>query len=110
MSMNHVTTGPTVGNAPRRKSGTLFGKTLQELRHDRKLTQNELGSRCGLDHSTLARFEMGDRNPKRETVEKLCWALKLDDDDTDALHMSAGFTTDRITRWWNRDMRPRRAR
>jgi DNA-binding Xre family transcriptional regulator len=55
-----------------------FSKRLRELREDRKLTQEELAARSGLDYKHIQRLEGSDpSSPTLATIEKLANALDL---------------------------------
>lgn len=59
------------------------------LRHDWSL--GELAHAASLDASALSRLEAGARLPQRQTVAALARALRLDDQDTARLLVSAGY-------------------
>lgn len=59
-----------------------FAKLLLELRDYRGLSQSQLADLAGLDHSTVSRFEKGDRKPLKETVVRLSRALNIREPDT----------------------------
>jgi len=68
-----------------------FGVLLRELRELRRMSQSELGRRAGSDHSTISRWESGDRNPTPESLSRLAGAMKLSEHDRDALMVAAGY-------------------
>ena len=91
---------PEKRSAPRRgaKEGTpvsfdfaTFPDALRAFRVSAGVTQWRLAQRAGYDHSTVSRWESGDRQPTRESVEALADALGLHDGDRARLLASAGF-------------------
>jgi transcriptional regulator with XRE-family HTH domain len=46
--------------APRTRQVELVGRKIRQLRKERKLTQNELASRIGIQQSDLSRIERGE--------------------------------------------------
>ena len=45
---------------------------IKELRKRRSITQEELAEALGLDHSTIAKYELGTRSVKIDTIRKMC--------------------------------------
>lgn len=54
------------------------GMNIREIRKMRKLTQEELSEKSGLQTSFLAGVERGDRNITLETLEKIINGLEVD--------------------------------
>jgi DNA-binding XRE family transcriptional regulator len=54
-----------------------WGKRLRELRRRRKLSRKELAERAGIDESTLARLERGERPASLDLLRRLAQALDL---------------------------------
>ncbi|WDU77711.1 helix-turn-helix domain-containing protein [Lysinibacillus sp. G01H] len=54
----------------------LVGSNIKEIRKMKKLTQEELAEKCGLQTSYLAGVERGDRNITIQTLEKITEGLK----------------------------------
>lgn len=55
-------------------------KEIEVIKKHRKkigLTQAELADKAGIGRSTLAQYEAGDRNPKREALEKIAQAIDM---------------------------------
>lgn len=50
---------------------------IQKLRKEKGLTQEELANAIGIKRGTLAQYESGKRNPKKETLEKFAEALNV---------------------------------
>ena len=76
-----------------------FPDTLKDLRRARGMTQWALARMAGFDHSTLSRWESGDRHPEPENVEALAAVLCVSTIEADALRQSAGYDTDDMA-WW----------
>ena len=45
---------------------------IKELRKRRSITQEELAEALGLDHSTIAKYELGNRSVRIDTIRKMC--------------------------------------
>ena len=55
-----------------------FAKTLKQLRRDKRLTQEELAQRAGLDYKYLQKLEgKAPSSPTLSTVEKLAKGLDI---------------------------------
>lgn len=55
-------------------------KEIEVIKKHRKkigLTQAELADKVGIGRSTLAQYEAGDRNPKKDALEKIAQALDM---------------------------------
>lgn len=55
-------------------------KEIEVIKKHRKkigLTQAELADKAGIGRSTLAQYEAGDRNPKKDAIEKIAQALDM---------------------------------
>ena len=68
-----------------------FPRLLRRVRIARGLSQSQLARAIGVDHSTISRFERGERRPRRLTVLKLARALDLDRATRLRLLASAGY-------------------
>lgn len=55
-----------------------FGKRIQFIRENRKITQEELANRSGLNAKYISAIECGQRNATIKTIEKLSVALEID--------------------------------
>ncbi len=55
-----------------------FAARLREARADAKMTQHELAERSGVHRQTIARLELGTREPTWQTVQLLAGALGVD--------------------------------
>jgi transcriptional regulator with XRE-family HTH domain len=53
----------------------VFGRTLKRLREEAHLTQEEVGLRCQMHLSAVARLEAGQRSPTLRTIVRLARAL-----------------------------------
>lgn len=62
---------------------------IKKLRIQKGFTQKQLGEKAGISESTIRKYELGQRNPKLETLKKIALALGvspaslLDDKDYD---------------------------
>jgi len=56
----------------------LVGINIREIRKKKKLTQEELSERSGLQTSFLAGVERGERNITLETLDKIISGLEVD--------------------------------
>lgn len=54
------------GNSP-----TVLGKRLRSLRKEKNLSQKELAERIGVSNVVLSRYELDDRKPDFDTLEKI---------------------------------------
>jgi transcriptional regulator with XRE-family HTH domain len=54
-----------------------FGGRLTQLRHEQRLTQEQLADRSGLSVRAISSLECGARHPRRLTVERLALGLGL---------------------------------
>ena len=53
------------------------GEQIRKARKAAKITQKELGKELGVSPQMIAQNENGDRNPKKETLEKIADALHV---------------------------------
>lgn len=51
------------------------GENIRKFRKERNLTQKQLGQKCGIDEANIRKYELGNANPKFETVAKIAKAL-----------------------------------
>lgn len=58
-----------------------FAKVLQELRHERSLSQEELAEKCDLHDRYISFLERGLRQPTITTIFKLAKALDISPSD-----------------------------
>lgn len=54
-----------------------IGERLRALRKEAGLTQKELGEKLGVSASMIGQYETNLRNPKFETLEKICDVLNV---------------------------------
>lgn len=54
-----------------------FGDKLRKERRKKGMSQKELGYKLGVSQAMIAQYEKGDRNPKKETIEKIAKALDV---------------------------------
>lgn len=69
-----------------------FGKTLQNLRRGKKLTQRGIAQAIGMDFSYFSKLENDrfDSKPTRETVETIATALDCTPEERNELLTAAG--------------------
>jgi transcriptional regulator with XRE-family HTH domain len=69
-----------------------FGKTLQRIRREKRVTQSTLAEAIGMDPGYLSRLENDkfDYKPSRETVEKISKELKCSQSELTELMAEAG--------------------
>lgn len=51
------------------------GEKIRALRKEQKMTQNRLGNLLGIDGTRISQYEIGQRNPKIETLSRIADAL-----------------------------------
>lgn len=76
-----------------------FAAMVRDLRVRAGLSQNGIASIAQMDHSTFSRYESGDRQPTREAVEVIAYALDLSRADTVRLMLSAGMVPENVSRY-----------
>lgn len=54
-----------------------FGDRIRELRHQRRLSQEDLAERAGLHRTYIGFVERAERNPTLKTMEKLARGLDV---------------------------------
>lgn len=54
-----------------------FARNVARLREERGLTQEQLGWACGIAQTTIARIELGERQPTLRTIFKLARGLDV---------------------------------
>ncbi len=60
-----------------------IGKNIKQIRLKNKLTQKQLGEKCGMADSAIRRYELEKANPKIETLKKIADALNVSITDLD---------------------------
>lgn len=55
-----------------------FGNKVRQLRKMRKLSQQELAEKAGMDFTSISEIESGLRNPYLKTIYKIASALKIE--------------------------------
>lgn len=53
------------------------GEKIKYLRMQKRLTQKEVASRCGIADSAIRKYESGKVTPKLETIQKIATALNV---------------------------------
>ncbi|MCI0529770.1 MAG: helix-turn-helix domain-containing protein [Nitrospira sp.] len=65
---------------PKSSQSDLFPARLQAAREKRKLSQEDLAKRAGLQASAISHFETGSRKPSFDNLRRLADALKVTTD------------------------------
>ena len=60
-----------------RKRERAFGRVLQEIRHERGLSQEELGFESGYHRTYISFLERGKKSPSLSTIMNLAETLRL---------------------------------
>lgn len=55
----------------------VFGKQIKSYRKSLKISQEELGERCGLHSTYIGQIERGEKNASLESIQKLSRGLKI---------------------------------
>lgn len=55
----------------------MIGEKIKSFRKQKKLTQDQLGQLVDLSGVAIMRYEKGQREPNRETIEKIATALEV---------------------------------
>lgn len=55
----------------------LLGKSIRRIRMRRNMTQRELANAAGLGESAFRSYELGERSPKQNTLERIVKALDV---------------------------------
>ena len=53
------------------------GERIRAIRIEKKLTQKQVGDRCGMADSNIRAYELGNANPKIETLQRIATALEV---------------------------------
>lgn len=72
----------------RREPAPGFGATLAKLRASRGVSQHALADRLGVTHSTVSRWESGERVPRPRRLQGIVQALDLTSDEHTRLGMA----------------------
>lgn len=55
----------------------LLGKSIRRIRMRRNMTQRELANAAGLGESAFRSYELGERSPKQNTLERIAETLDV---------------------------------
>ena len=55
----------------------LLGKSIRRIRMRRNMTQRELANAAGLGESAFRSYELGERSPKQDALERIAKALDV---------------------------------
>lgn len=86
-----------------------FGEVLCYL-HEKNCpdwSQATLATVAGLNHSSVSRLESGGRGASANMVEKLSWAMELEEDDRKLLYFAAGHVPPELRIQYLRERMPR---
>jgi len=53
------------------------GERIRSTRKSRGMTQKQLGELCGINEANIRKYELGNQNPKIETLSKIAKALNV---------------------------------
>lgn len=56
---------------------TYTGDLIKKFRLEKGLTQKQLGERCGINEANIRKYELGNQNPKIETLERIAKGLDI---------------------------------
>lgn len=63
------------GGRYKRGLAPLYSRKIKKLREKRGLTQKQLAELCGVSESAMRSYELGDRKPKKEILERVAMVL-----------------------------------
>lgn len=52
-------------------------ENIRKFRKERKMTQKQLGEKCGMYESQIRKYELGTANPKNDTIKKIADVLNV---------------------------------
>lgn len=55
----------------------IYSRKIKKLREKMQLTQKQLAALSGISESALRSYELGDRKPKKEVLERIAMALRV---------------------------------
>lgn len=55
----------------------LYSRKIKKLREKRQLTQKQLAELSGISESAMRSYELGNRKPKKEVLERIAMALRV---------------------------------
>lgn len=73
-----------------------FDIRIAAIRKGNGLSQHSFAKQTGINHSLVSRYESGERQPARETIETIAYSLGLSRADRVTLMLSAGFVPEGI--------------
>ena len=59
------------------RKNRLLGKSIRKIRMRRNMTQRELANAAGLGESAFRSYELGERSPKQNTLERIAETLDV---------------------------------
>ena len=70
---------------------TAWSEELSRARATLRLSQREVATRTGISEASYARYESGERTPKREALLRVCGVLNLGEATTNEALANAGY-------------------
>jgi len=55
-----------------------LGQRIKEIRHEKKISQQDLAAKCNFEKSNLSRLEAGRTDPKLSTLKKVSNGLGVE--------------------------------
>ena len=55
-----------------------LGNRIRQLRHEKKISQEELADKCSLHRTYIGGIERGERNPSLDNLGKISKALEVE--------------------------------
>ena len=55
-----------------------LGENIRRIRKERGLTMRQLGEKVGVSESYMRAYEVGERHPKQDKIEKIAIALHVE--------------------------------
>ena len=69
----------------------LLGKSIRNVRMRRNMTQRELANAIeGIGESALRSYELGERSPKQDALERIAKEEQAEEVEADGLHRARG--------------------
>jgi transcriptional regulator with XRE-family HTH domain len=55
-----------------------IGQRIKEIRNEKKISQQDLASKCNFEKSNMSRIEAGRTDPKISTLDKIAKGLEVE--------------------------------
>ena len=56
----------------------IVGQRIKEIRNEKKISQQDLASKCNFEKSNMSRIEAGRTDPKLSTLDKISQGLEVE--------------------------------